>query len=74
MPARSSAPYGCAAASVVERGAVSAAQLATLREAGVTDGEALEVVTNVVLNIFTNYVNLLADTDIDFPVVRAASR
>lgn len=25
----------------------------------------------VVLNVFTNYVNLVADTDIDFPVVRS---
>jgi hypothetical protein len=30
------------------------------------------VVANVVLNIFTNYINLVAETDIDFPVVRAA--
>jgi uncharacterized peroxidase-related enzyme len=59
---------------VLERGAVGAAGIASLREAGVSDAEALEVVTNVVLNIFTNYVNLLADTEIDFPVVRAASR
>ncbi len=57
---------------VVERGRVSEAALAQVRAAGASDAEVLEVVTNVVLNIFTNYINLVADTDIDFPVVRAA--
>ncbi|HEY4187929.1 MAG TPA: carboxymuconolactone decarboxylase family protein [Polyangia bacterium] len=57
---------------VSERGRVGEAGLSTLRAAGVDDGEALEVVANVVLNIFTNYINLVAETDIDFPVVRAA--
>jgi uncharacterized peroxidase-related enzyme len=56
---------------VTQHGRVSEEDLASARRAGVTDAEALEVVTNVVLNIFTNYVNLLAETEIDFPVVRA---
>jgi hypothetical protein len=37
----------------------------------VSDPEVLEVVTNVALNVFTNYLNIVADTEIDFPVVRA---
>ena len=37
----------------------------------ISEAEALEVVANVVLNIFTNYVNLVAGTEIDFPIVRA---
>ena len=53
---------------------VSESELATLRRAGVSDGETLEIVSNVVLNIFTNYINHVAETDIDFPVVRAKSR
>jgi uncharacterized peroxidase-related enzyme len=56
---------------VAERGKVSAGELAAFRVAGGTDGEAIEIVANVVLNVFTNYVNLVADTEIDFPVVRS---
>lgn len=56
---------------VLERGRVGEAGLAALRQAGVSDAEALEVLQAVVVNIFTNYLNLVADTDIDFPVVRA---
>jgi uncharacterized peroxidase-related enzyme len=56
---------------VAERGKVSPSDLDAFRRAGGTDGEAMEVVANVVLNVFTNYVNLVADTEIDFPVVRS---
>lgn len=56
---------------VLGRGRLSEGTLDAVRSAGVTDAEALEVVANVALNIFTNYFNLLADTDIDFPIVRA---
>jgi uncharacterized peroxidase-related enzyme len=40
------------------------------RRAGVTDAEIVEVVANVALTVFTNYLNELAGTDIDFPAVR----
>ena len=56
---------------VAERGKVSPADLDGFRRAGGTDAEAIETVAHVVLNIFTNYVNLVADTEIDFPVVRS---
>jgi uncharacterized peroxidase-related enzyme len=59
---------------VVDRGRASDADLDALRRAGATDGEIVEVVAHVGLNVFTNYLNLVADTDIDFPVVRAAER
>ena len=52
------------------RGFVSDADLGAAREAGLTEGEIVETVANVVANIFTNYINHIADTDIDFPVVR----
>jgi AhpD family alkylhydroperoxidase len=51
------------------KGRVSDATLANARTAGLTDGEIVEVVGHVALNIFTNYLNNLADTDVDFPVV-----
>ena len=32
------------------------------------DAEVIEIVQNVALNIWTNYMNEVAKTDIDFPV------
>lgn len=51
------------------KGRVSDATLAAARAAGFTDGDIVEVVGHVALNIFTNYLNNLADTEVDFPVV-----
>ena len=39
------------------------------RGAGFTDGEITEIVANVAVNIFTNYFNHVARTDVDFPRV-----
>ena len=55
---------------VIGRGHVTSSDVEQLRRAGVTNGEIVEIVANVALNIFTNYLNLTADTEIDFPVVR----
>ncbi|GAB4524867.1 MAG: carboxymuconolactone decarboxylase family protein [Amphiplicatus sp.] len=60
-----------ATAVVDKRGWVTDADLKAAREAGLTEGEIVETVVNVVANILTNYVNHAAETDIDFPVVRA---
>lgn len=58
------------AAEVVRaRGRVSDAQRDALRDAGYDDAEIIEIVLNVALNTLTNYVNIVAGTDIDFPVV-----
>ena len=38
-----------------------------VRQAGFTDGEIAEIVAGVALNIYTNYFNHVAATDIDFP-------
>lgn len=54
---------------VDERGRVSDADVAEVRAAGLDDGAIAEVVANVALNIFTNYFNHAAETDIDFPKV-----
>jgi uncharacterized peroxidase-related enzyme len=60
------------AAKVVEaRGHVSDADVAEVRAAGYDDGEVMEIVAHVALNTLTNYVNEVAKTDIDFPVVAA---
>ncbi len=49
------------------RGRVSNDDVSEVREAGLDDGAIAEVVANVALNIFTNYFNHVAETDIDFP-------
>ena len=43
----------------------------SVRAAGYTDGEIAEIIAHVALNVFTNYFNRAAQTDIDFPLVTA---
>jgi uncharacterized peroxidase-related enzyme len=57
---------------VRERGHVSDADIKAVRDAGYKDGQIVEIIAITVENIFTNLLNVVADTDIDFPVVRAA--
>lgn len=52
---------------VEERGRVTDADVAAVREAGGGDAEIAEVVAHVGLNTFTNYFNTVAATAIDFP-------
>jgi uncharacterized peroxidase-related enzyme len=53
---------------VVRTGGVGAGrELAGAREAGVSDGEVIEVLAHVALKAFTNAVALVAQTEIDFP-------
>jgi uncharacterized peroxidase-related enzyme len=60
------------AAKVVEaRGHVGDADVAEVKAAGYDDAEVMEIVAHVALNTLTNYVNEVAMTDIDFPVVSA---
>lgn len=54
---------------VANRGRVSDASLASARAAGLSDGAIIEVVAHVAVNIFTNYLNNLAGTEVDFPLV-----
>lgn len=49
------------------RGHVSDSELAAVRAAGFNDRAIVEIVTNVALNVLTNYLNNVAQTDIDFP-------
>ena len=58
------------AAKVVHlRGHVSDADLQAVKAAGYTDAQIIEIVQHVALNTWTNYVNTVAQTEIDFPVV-----
>ena len=53
------------------RGHVSDEQLRAAREAGYDDAQLVEIVQHVALNTWTNYVNSVARTQVDFPVVAA---
>ncbi|MFF4443702.1 carboxymuconolactone decarboxylase family protein [Streptomyces sp. NPDC001502] len=59
-----------AAAMVRDRGTVADEQLAAARRAGLSDGQIVEVVAHVALNVFTNYLATAARVDIDWPLVR----
>jgi uncharacterized peroxidase-related enzyme len=56
---------------VRQRGRVDPAHVEAVRRAGYTDAEIVEIVQHVALNTWTNYVNNVARTEIDFPVVNA---
>jgi uncharacterized peroxidase-related enzyme len=73
---RASDPQAAAAlqftgAIVARRGAVTEQDLARVRAAGLSDGEIVEIIAHVALNVFTNYFNRAVHTEIDFPVVTA---
>ncbi|WP_067540676.1 carboxymuconolactone decarboxylase family protein [Nocardia crassostreae] len=52
------------------RGGVAESDVKQAKESGLTNAEIAEVIAAVSLNVFTNYLNKAADTDIDWPVVR----
>jgi len=56
------------------QGKVSDSDLQVVRNAGYDDGAIAEVVANVALNIFTNYFNHVAGTEIDFPRAEPISK
>jgi uncharacterized peroxidase-related enzyme len=49
------------------RGTVSDADVQAVRDAGYGDAELAEVVAHVALNVFTNFLNNVARTPVDFP-------
>jgi uncharacterized peroxidase-related enzyme len=51
------------------RGSVGADAIPTARAAGVTDAEIGEVVGHIALNVLTNYFNVMAGVENDWPVV-----
>jgi uncharacterized peroxidase-related enzyme len=70
--AKANAAVAFAAKIVRERGRVGEADLRAVRDAGFSDGQIVEIIAVTAENIFTNLLNIVAETDIDFPVVRAA--
>jgi uncharacterized peroxidase-related enzyme len=54
---------------IVQRGEISDSELECAHDVGLTDDEIVELVANVVLNIFMNYLDHVARTVVDFPDV-----
>jgi uncharacterized peroxidase-related enzyme len=54
---------------VEKRGFVSDDDIVAVRAAGLDDGAVTELVANVAANILTNYLNHVAQTEIDFPKI-----
>jgi len=53
------------------RGHVGDAALQAVRAAGWSDAQVIEIVQHVALNTWTNYINEVAGTVVDFPAVPA---
>ena len=53
---------------------ITDADIAAARAGGLDDGDITEAVAQVALNTFTNYLNNVAKTDVDFPVVQLTGR
>lgn len=58
-----------AAAIVRNRGAVTPEDFQKVKSAGCSDEEVQEIVANVALFTFANYINLVIGTEVDFPLV-----
>jgi len=59
---------------VNNRGEVGEKEIEKARQVGVSSEEITEIVANVALNIFTNYFNHIAQTEIDFPKVSLSAK
>lgn len=53
------------------RGHIAETDLRAVRAAGYDDAQIIEIVLHVALNTWTNYLNEVAATEIDFPVIAA---
>jgi uncharacterized peroxidase-related enzyme len=53
---------------VLQRGKISDEDYCAVLRAGFSQGELVEIIGNIALNIFTNYLNLVAKTEVNFPM------
>ena len=72
--AKASAAVRFATAVVRARGHVTDADVQAVKAAGHGDAEVIEIVAHVALNTLTNFINSVAKTEIDFPVVEHRAR
>ena len=66
---RTAAALAFALKVVGQRAQVDAADFTSLRTAGFDDGQIVEIMAHVALNLFTNYINVALDVPVDFPRV-----
>jgi len=71
---RTAAALAFALQLVEARGQVSDADVARLSKVGFSDGEIVEIVAHVALNLFTNYINVAFNVPVDFPTVKLNAR
>jgi uncharacterized peroxidase-related enzyme len=63
------------AKTVVEnRGRIDDHALQTIRDAGFSEANIVEIIAHIGMNLFTNYLNHIAGTDIDFPKVETSKK
>lgn len=58
---------------VDNRGWLDDEELDRVRQAGYSDAEILEIVAAVAMNLFSNYFNHIAQTDVDFTLVKTTA-
>jgi uncharacterized peroxidase-related enzyme len=69
---KASAAVAFAAKVAERRGHVSDADIAAVKAAGYSEAQIVDIVALVTENVMTNYLNEVAQTEIDFPVVHTA--
>jgi uncharacterized peroxidase-related enzyme len=72
--ARAAAAVRFAGVVTRQRGHIRPSDLEEVKAAGYSDAQVIEIVLHVALNVLTNYVNEVAGTDIDFPLVQHRAR
>jgi uncharacterized peroxidase-related enzyme len=72
--ARAAAAVAFAQALNEHRGAIDAAEWEAVRAAGLSDGEIVEIIAIVALNVLTNLLGKAVQVDIDFPRVPLLAR
>ena len=66
---RSQAAIRFALQVVEDRADIQDTDIAALRVAGFDEEEIVEIFAHIALNLFTNYINVGLDVDVDFPAV-----
>jgi uncharacterized peroxidase-related enzyme len=59
---------------VRQRAKIAPADVEALHAAGFSDGEVMEIIAHIALNLFTNYVNVALDVPVDFPQVKLRAK
>ncbi|MFA6954443.1 MAG: carboxymuconolactone decarboxylase family protein [Thermoanaerobaculia bacterium] len=72
--ARADAALKFSRALIDSRGEVTTAEVEAARQAGLSDGEIVEVISHTALNILTNYIGKASRVEIDFPKVQLLTK